>query len=847
MALNIGAINFGVDAQTQGLQKAIAQLQTFQKAVNQVAASQQKGAQAAANALGRQESAIKRAFQQTLNLRRGLQQLGPQAFGELANVSTAFARLTKEMTSGQLSAVEYSRAIDAFNARLNRSSRAMKNMQAEMKAGRQNGLAQWFRELESSAVLAVGPLSGLGSRLRSLGAIAGRTNLSMALLVGTAVGVAVGFGTMGAAALRAATALEKINARFVFSTRSQERAGDEMRFVTSLSKRLGLNILDTAEAYSRLQAAASGTALQGAHTRNIFIGISEAVAAMKLDGQAAEGMFRAIEQMMSKGTVTAEELRGQLGERLLGAFNLAEQAMGTARGELDKMLKSGEITTEEFLPRFVELLHQMSEGLAENNVNSFTGAMNGLKNAAFEFAVEFDRVFGVSDKVIHVIKALTRLITALKGSLRDIAILSAGAAGALVAIAAPSIIMAFGRLIAVIAGAAKVTALFNKALLANPAAAIAKTMLVLAASIGAMAAMDHLIGDIDEELAAVNSEFEKLDRIPGAPNLTDALDRAKEKITEMRFETRALELALQNMQDGYSVGIAEADAEAFKMMNELNPDELAAMTTWMERMGGVGRNLAEQISNVFAAFKTVNDEASAFKSKIDQTPERMREVNEELELADQYLRALQRGPRAIELFQMTEETSRRMEQMRDKLEQTTLTEEQRNDILEQYLGLLNLTAAAQDNLNTLSQTWAQSIASHFEQAIFAGEGLRKVVRSLIQDLAKLAIRQALLEPMAKGISGFFGNIFGGFRAGGGPVSPGKGYIVGEDGPEMIVPRTAGTVIPNGAGGSFTIINQIDARGADPSLITRLPAILEQNNRKLMAQISDLRSRGRLNG
>jgi len=39
-------------------------------------------------------------------------------------------------------------------------------------------------------------------------------------------------------------------------------------------------------------------------------------------------------------------------------------------------------------------------------------------------------------------------------------------------------------------------------------------------------------------------------------------------------------------------------------------------------------------------------------------------------------------------------------------------------------------------------------------------------------------------------------IFGGFRADGGPIESGKAYIVGERGPEMIVPNQSGYVVPN---------------------------------------------------
>jgi len=56
--------------------------------------------------------------------------------------------------------------------------------------------------------------------------------------------------------------------------------------------------------------------------------------------------------------------------------------------------------------------------------------------------------------------------------------------------------------------------------------------------------------------------------------------------------------------------------------------------------------------------------------------------------------------------------------------------------------------------------------------------------------------------------------FGGARADGGPVRAGRPYLVGERGPEIVVPRNSGTVLPNGtglAGGStFNVIVQGDA-------------------------------------
>ena len=52
---------------------------------------------------------------------------------------------------------------------------------------------------------------------------------------------------------------------------------------------------------------------------------------------------------------------------------------------------------------------------------------------------------------------------------------------------------------------------------------------------------------------------------------------------------------------------------------------------------------------------------------------------------------------------------------------------------------------------------------------------------------------------ATGLSGLIGGLFGlPGRATGGPVSPGQAYVVGERGPELFVPTSAGTVAANSA-------------------------------------------------
>lgn len=121
----------------------------------------------------------------------------------------------------------------------------------------------------------------------------------------------------------------------------------------------------------------------------------------------------------------------------------------------------------------------------------------------------------------------------------------------------------------------------------------------------------------------------------------------------------------------------------------------------------------------------------------------------------------------------------------------------------------------------------QALQDGFIDAIIAGESFADVLKNVAAQMAKAWAQAALFGsgPLASQgggglFAGLFGNggllsqVFGGFRASGGPVSSGRAYVVGERGPEIIVPRAPGQVIPNhklgGSGGSMSMV--IDLRG-----------------------------------
>jgi hypothetical protein len=102
-----------------------------------------------------------------------------------------------------------------------------------------------------------------------------------------------------------------------------------------------------------------------------------------------------------------------------------------------------------------------------------------------------------------------------------------------------------------------------------------------------------------------------------------------------------------------------------------------------------------------------------------------------------------------------------------------------------------------------------------------GESMRQILRQMAADIVSSGIRQLLMSAfglggLGGGGGGLLGAQFGGFRAAGGPVSAGRAYVVGERGPEIMVPGASGQIIPNGGfGGSVTmrteVINNVGAQ------------------------------------
>ena len=171
--------------------------------------------------------------------------------------------------------------------------------------------------------------------------------------------------------------------------------------------------------------------------------------------------------------------------------------------------------------------------------------------------------------------------------------------------------------------------------------------------------------------------------------------------------------------------------------------------------------------------------------------------------------------------------------------------------------------ASLDMLGELGAQAARNIQDAFAQFLFDPfkgglggmlKGFVNTIRRMIAEVASAMLLKQFFTWMS-GLSGGFGKIGSALLAGmgkaiGGPVMSNRAYMVGERGPEMFVPSSGGSIVPNNQmGGGMTIapVYNIDARGATADLVKSLPAILEANTRRAVelarATIYDDYSRG----
>ena len=272
-----------------------------------------------------------------------------------------------------------------------------------------------------------------------------------------------------------------------------------------------------------------------------------------------------------------------------------------------------------------------------------------------------------------------------------------------------------------------------------------------------------------------------------------ASKRARGEITAAELEQLAQQHALNDaLEDRVITDRAFREIEDERLATERLMAELAA--DLLSLQSGAARTARErrQIELDLLAIAQ-RERREALRREMDRnpslTPDQRRAMIAQADAVDEAER------RAVERHTMSP-----MERWRDESLKTT------EEVAEALEGV------AARGLNALNEGIVDAITG----ARDLGEAFRQVAQGIIADLAAIAVRQYVTEPLANllfgsggpssggsggggwlsGIMSSFAGLFGGGRAAGGPVSAGMIYRVGEHGPETLIMPRDGMVIPN---------------------------------------------------
>ncbi|EKR8737394.1 tape measure protein [Escherichia coli] len=204
-------------------------------------------------------------------------------------------------------------------------------------------------------------------------------------------------------------------AQFVLGDEGAKRATD---FVKNLANNTGVDQVETLSSFAKFSAGAGD--MNAGQRESLFSNVIGTSRLMGLSTDEINGILKAFEQMASKGKIQAEELRGQLGDRMAGAFQLFARSLGMTTEQLDSAMKNGKVLSKDVLPKVSAEMGRMIDkaGGWEKIINSTQTQLGRLSNSwNNNLALMFD---GSQEGLTDFTRSLTNLLNSLGGQSKNL-------------------------------------------------------------------------------------------------------------------------------------------------------------------------------------------------------------------------------------------------------------------------------------------------------------------------------------------------------------------------------------------------------------------------------------------
>lgn len=262
------------------------------------------------------------------------------------------------------------------------------------------------------------PVSSTSNFARSAKTAVGTTQT----LAGTAV-AGFGLGQLNDVSQR----LEMLPVAMEAVTGSAAKAAQQLEFLAKLGHEMGATRLELAPEYTKMLASGMGTKLEG-QMPAIFTSMVRYGKVMGLEPEEMKGSFKAVSQMINKQQIMAEELKGQLAERLPAAVRImADAVTGGDTKKLFALMKKGNLDPNSALPKFAMELEKRAAGGMEAYKKTQRGQQNFARVALEDQLINFSKEGGSSaffriwKSFADTLPKLNGLVKALAGAFQGVA------------------------------------------------------------------------------------------------------------------------------------------------------------------------------------------------------------------------------------------------------------------------------------------------------------------------------------------------------------------------------------------------------------------------------------------
>jgi tape measure domain-containing protein len=738
--------------------------------------------------LGQQSNATNVNFKELANELKNVQQTSVQSINNLRGYATAWREIANSVKIGS---AEFKQAT-AEAAKLEAQLRKTQGGRGRLAAGAQI----------AGTVAGAGVFGGIEGALGA--GIGGLIGGVPGAIVGGGIGAQVGMTrqALGGTATYAADIARQRQALQLVTKDAGEYAR-ALRFIDRTSRELAIPQELITRQFTQLTASVKGAGGNVRDAETAFLGIASGIRGTGGSLEQLDSALLATSQVFSKGKVSAEELRQQIGERLPGAFSLFAESIGMTPQELDKALEKGQVSLQDFQKFAEQLFKQYGENakvIADgpdaagdrlrtslSRLSESIGTL--LKPIGAAFQNEMAKVVLAIDAAI---KKLNQFFGLGKGRQGEINQLQRTLD------ATDKRLRAFDELFAKRGGRMGLEESTYRTLQQRKAATFAQLSGLLAA-----------------EVVATPAGPEPPSRLPGIT--ADSKEKKAKKQKELVDRTKAeLDLIKQINafeREGLTIQAAYADFQ----LRELE------VSLGLER-NVIGRNKAIEISqeNLTRLYKVADQAFRGFGTEI------IKQFDEQAKAQSEITKTIQDAEIAAGI--LTEEKAKQLLIDRQIAEFTAKYPQATAEQVERLRTALSTTKEGLTDVQELGKSIIETFATGLGDAFMNLFERAKSFRDILGDILKQTARLLLNFGIQAGLKGLFPNLFasayGNVMTAKGPL-PLKKYarggitsgpvlsLAGEAGPEAIVPLPDGRAIPvkmMGKGGSTNVTVNVDASG-----------------------------------